>query len=70
MLKTDSKLKRKISENECVLEEKLKEAELMLNLTLERNFVIEMDLMKVKKDLKKSMKWTSSSNLLEEMSCN
>lgn len=68
MLKTDSKLKRKISENECVLEEKLKEAELMLNLTLERNFVIEMDLMKVKKDLKKSMKWTSSSNLLEEMS--
>lgn len=38
---SDAKLKRKITENEQVLEEKLKEAELKLNLALERNNVMD-----------------------------
>lgn len=42
--KSDVKLKRKISENEYVLTERLKKVELKLNLALERNSIIAKDL--------------------------
>lgn len=50
------------------MEEKLKESELNLNLALERNVVMERDLIKVNDDLNKSMKWTASFKLLGDMS--
>lgn len=48
------------------MEVKLKEGK--LNSSLERNMIMEKDLMKVKEDLSKSLKWTASSKLLGDMS--
>lgn len=65
--KSDVKLRGKVSESELILEEKLKYSELKLILSLERNVILEKDLVKVKDNLNKSLKWENSFRLLGEM---
>lgn len=49
------------------LEDKFKTVELKMNLTLERNVVLEKDLVKAKEELNKLLKWTTSSRILNNL---
>lgn len=46
------------------LEHSLKYVEVKLTKTLERNIKLEKDLIRFKEELNKSLKWTSTSNML------
>lgn len=45
------------------LENKLHNVEMKMELSLERSLVLEKDLVRVKEQLEKSVKWTSSSKI-------
>lgn len=65
--KLDAKLKGKASNVELVLEDILKDSEVKLIVSLERNDQLERNLMKLKEELNKSLKWTTFSKLLFDM---
>ncbi|XP_049344714.1 uncharacterized protein LOC125809119 [Solanum verrucosum] len=49
------------------LENKLHTAEMKMKLALERNLELERDLVRVKEELEKSLKWTNSSKILTDL---
>lgn len=49
------------------LENKLHTAKMKMKLALERNLVLEKDLVRVKEELNKSLKWTNSSKILTNL---
>ena len=49
------------------LENKLHTAEMKTEIALERNLELERDLVRVKEELEKSLKWTNSSNILTNL---
>lgn len=51
--------KGKVSNLQRKLENQLKSTELKLNMAIERNDQLERDLVHVKKELNKSLKWTT-----------
>lgn len=65
--KFDNKLKGKTSNVELILEERLKESELKLVMSLERNVELEKDLVKENDEFIKSLKWATFSKLLYDM---
>jgi len=59
--------KRKLSNFEVELEEKLKTSESKLVASLERNPQLVKDLCKIKEELNHSLKWTDSSKILSNL---
>ncbi|XP_055814469.1 uncharacterized protein LOC129884146 [Solanum dulcamara] len=64
---SEDELKEKSSNIELDLEERLKDSELKLFMFLEQNAQLERDLVKLKNDLRESLKWTTSSKILDDM---
>lgn len=59
--------KNVISNIQLELEEKLKDARLKMHFALDRNVALERDLIKAKEELNKSLKWTTSSKTLDNV---
>lgn len=57
--------KGEVSNLQLELENKLKYAELKLNMTLERIGQLERDLVRIKEELNKSLKWTTFLKILK-----
>lgn len=64
---TVSKGKNEASSLQLEFENKLQTAERKMKLALERNLVLERDLVRVKEELNKSIKWTTSSKILTNL---